>query len=242
MLLSHQHKFIYLKTHKTGSTSAELALEPFCAPPGHKVYPNRAAPLITEYGIVGARAPGPAVLSARRKDPDFFWHHMGARKVAEKIGEECFHAYRRIACVRNPFRRLLSQYLYKSVWLAGARAPETLAEARAGFRAYLFADPYDRSDMERVKRDNYLAFIGDKMILTDYLRLENLQADLTVFLTSAGVKDPQVRLEHERNNAGKKRDWKLLDFFDSQDLVDRTLEIDGWIFDLAGYSKDPADA
>lgn len=242
MLLSHQHKFIYLKTHKTGSTSAELALEPFCAPPGHQVLPNRSTPLITDYGIVGARAPGAAVLEARHHDPDFFWHHMGARKIARKIGRKQFNAYRRVACVRNPFRRLLSQYLYKSVWLKGVEAPKSLQEAQAGFRAYLFADPYDRSNMERVKRDNYLAFIQDQMILTDFLRLESLEADLNTFLTSVGVENPNIRLEHERDNSGKKRDWKLLDFFDSADMIDRAIEIDGWIFDLAGYSKDPAAA
>ena len=32
MIISHEHKFIFLKTEKTGSSSVESALGPFCGP------------------------------------------------------------------------------------------------------------------------------------------------------------------------------------------------------------------
>lgn len=241
MLMSEQYKFIYLKTHKTGSTSVELMLEPLCAPPGHKVYRNRANPLVSEYGIVGARGAGLAKLKTHRDRPDFFWHHMGARRVLRKIGRDQFFACRRVACVRNPFTRLLSQFFYKSVWLEGVSAPKTLREARKQFEEFLFSDPEDKSNKLRVKRDNHLAFVNERMILTDYIRLEHMAQDVNAFLSSIGA-ELSIAPKHERDNASKKKGWEVTDFFVHPRMADRVIEIDRWVFELAGYSTDPADA
>lgn len=53
-LVSYKHNFVFIKTHKTASTSAEMFLEPFCARPGHMVTMT-SPPRESEYGIIGCR-------------------------------------------------------------------------------------------------------------------------------------------------------------------------------------------
>ena len=67
MLLSNSGNFIYLKTHKTGSTAAEFALIPYCAPPNHKEGQKRKETLISSYGIVGARNSGDRTKKAKNR-------------------------------------------------------------------------------------------------------------------------------------------------------------------------------
>ena len=240
VLICHPQKFIYLKTHKTASTSVELALEPFCAPPGHKVYPKRKNMLESEYGIVGARAPGRDAIESRT--PGLFWHHMGAKRVLDIVGEDMFRSYRKVACVRNPFKRLLSQFLFRPSWSKSVEPPADLDDAREKFRSFLMTDPKDKSIKNRVKTDYYLVHIDDKLVLDDVLRVEQLQADMHTFLHRVGIDDPNFVLSRERDNTQAKQDWSLMDFFNDAQLVERALHLEEWVFRVANYSTDPREA
>ncbi|MEP0207582.1 MAG: sulfotransferase family 2 domain-containing protein [Paracoccaceae bacterium] len=240
VLICHPQKFIYLKTHKTGSTSAELALEPFCAPPDHKIYRNRKNMLVSDYGIVGARAPGRDAIVSRT--PGLFWHHMGAKRVLNIIGEETFQSYKKVACVRNPFKRLLSQFFFKANWEKSTTTPTNLDDARVQFRTFLMSDPNDKSNVSRVKTDYFLVHIDDRFVLDDVLRVECLEGDLNTFLRNVGIQNPTFALTRERDNANAKRDWSLMDFFDDAELVERAIHLDEWVFRVANYSTDPREA
>ncbi len=52
MLVSHDYKFIFLKTRKTAGSSIELLLRPCCAAPGVKVPETEF--LSSRHGIIGA--------------------------------------------------------------------------------------------------------------------------------------------------------------------------------------------
>ena len=87
-----------------------------------------------------------------------------------------------------------------------------------------------------------LVSIDGKCILDDFLRTENLGEDLARFLGSRGVPESEMNLTFERKNDAAYSGWKVAEFFNNNEIIDRAIEIEQWVFDLAGYSKDPADA
>ena len=101
-LVSHQAQFIFLKTHKTASTSVEAALEPLCAPDGVETGAHVHDELITPEGIIGARG---------RFSKTATWkNHMSARKVRRLVGRGAFRRYEKITTMRNPYARMVSMF------------------------------------------------------------------------------------------------------------------------------------
>ncbi|MEO0363213.1 MAG: sulfotransferase family 2 domain-containing protein, partial [Pseudomonadota bacterium] len=161
-LVSHRARFIFLKTHKTGSTSVEVALEPLCAPEGAETGREYRPALVTEAGIVGARG---------RVDPEEVWrNHMSARAVRRLVGRDVWRGYAKIAVVRNPYDRFVSMFHSR---LPPTRRAELAAapfeEARAAFRAWLPAGA----------RANVLSkiAIGGRLALDRVLFFERLEED-----------------------------------------------------------------
>lgn len=103
MLVSHRRRFIYFKTRKTASTSTEIFFEPYCvADPSH-VPQHSTRQLISDAGIVGSRRDG--VVAG-----DFFFNHMPAGLVRERIGVWNFDDYLKICNVRNPYDKMVSRF------------------------------------------------------------------------------------------------------------------------------------
>ncbi len=240
VLVCHPHKFIYIKTHKTASTTVEMYLEPYCAPDDHVVTQVRDGEIICDKGIVGSRVQD----HARTRDPDnvYWFNHMAASRVKRQLGAEMFDAYTKVACLRNPFKRFVSEYLFTSVWAQGIEPPPDLASAKREFREYLFRSPEDKWTPLRPKPDYWLVHINREFVIDHILRTEHLKEDLRVFLAAVGIEVDEITLTRERDNSSVKRDWSHMDFYDAPDLVERVIELEDWVFDLGGYSRDPADA
>lgn len=108
MLVSHEYRFIYIKTVKTAGTSVEAALEPFCAT-----------------GIVGARGD-------RARGAQWF-HHMPARRIRAQLPRAVWRGYLKVCNIRNPWDKVVSWFHFRE---PGFReAPQ--AEAVPAFRAFV---------------------------------------------------------------------------------------------------------
>ncbi len=133
MLVSHKHQFIYIKTHKTASTSIEGLLEPLCAPEGH--VPNHVQPYITsENGIIAGRAGG------QNKD-DPLTAHSSAQQVLEEVGLRIFRSYLKIYPVRDPYDKVVSWFWHV---MPGEIRDEMEADfdtARRLFRTWMLMRP-----------------------------------------------------------------------------------------------------
>lgn len=109
MLLSLTHKFIYIKTVKTGSTSVEMFFEPWCAEPGTEVA-HKTPMKVSKAGVVGARG---------RDNRGRYKSHMPATEIAEKVTEDFGAAVwadsLKFCVVRNPFERAVSRYWAREV-------------------------------------------------------------------------------------------------------------------------------
>ena len=91
MIISHKHKFIFIKTRRTAGSSIEAALFPFLGP----------LDIIT-----GSERDG----TPRRNCSSNITGHIGWRKIIQLIGEETFWSYRVFCVERDPYAKVVSGY------------------------------------------------------------------------------------------------------------------------------------
>ncbi len=185
VLVSFEREFVFHKTSKTGSTSVEMYLEPWCRPPGAAVA-ERTRQHRSRHGIVGARMTGrPGWLGARLAP----WrNHMPAAEVRRRLGPARFDRCLKIAVVRDPFDRALSRYL----WAERGRAPDPARPKAlaAAFTDWLRAAPTpDDADIVHVA-GTYAPEVT--------LRHERLPADLAALCARLQIPWQPARLPHAK--------------------------------------------
>lgn len=105
MIISHRHRYIYVRAEKVGGTSIEVALARSCGPediitPSAPFDPSRDE---TSYSQTGQNHSG-------------FRHHSEPSEIRRKIGEEMWADYLKIGAVRNPWDLVVSQYFWAKSW------------------------------------------------------------------------------------------------------------------------------
>lgn len=222
MLVSHAHRFIYLKTRKTAGTSVEALLEPFCAQPGHKAR-HGAHELVTPYGIVGFRGQKQAAANATYRN------HMSAAEIRDLLPTE-FATYTRIANIRNPYDKAVSGYHMASgitVAEAARLAVEEPAELRRSFLQRLG---------ESVFPDREILLLDGRLAIDRLVRFENLAADLEALNADLelGIADIPRRLptykKTDRGAAGPP-----LTAYLGRDSIAAINAQMSWYFELFGY-------
>lgn len=99
MIISHKHKFIYLKSTKTASTSVEIALAEY-------VGENDIVTPISDEGLEKGY-----IHPVRNNDG--FSEHMLAQNIYAKLDKKIWESYTKIMCIRNPWDRVISQAYMK---------------------------------------------------------------------------------------------------------------------------------
>ncbi len=91
MILSHQHRFIFIKTMKTAGTSIEVYLSRFCGPD------DIVTPIM------------PQVPPHHPRNHEGYYNHMPAREVAARQ-PRAWAEYFKFCVERNPWDKALSHY------------------------------------------------------------------------------------------------------------------------------------
>ncbi|HBR26134.1 MAG TPA: chondroitin 4-O-sulfotransferase [Rhizobiales bacterium] len=193
MILSHKHRFIFLKTKKTAGTSIELALCQICGP-DDIITPITAVDeaLRTGLGPQNWRRHGwfksPRPIWKRRwfkiGPPDYgYYNHMSAAEVASYMGPAIWNSYFKFAFDRNPWDRQVSHYHFRH---RGKARPASFAH---------FLD-HDR----RARLNNYEIYSIDGLPALDFLgRYENLVADFEHVLQILGI-DQKIELPRAKSS------------------------------------------
>lgn len=138
MIVSHKHRFIFLKTRKTAGTSVELALSRYCGP-DDIITPVAAEDEVLR-GRMGGRGPQNYALPLRMYAPRDWallalrgrrrvgYNHMPAPMVRRWVGEEVWKDYYKFTIERNPWDAAVSFYY----WRTGSDRPAFPEFVRSG--------------------------------------------------------------------------------------------------------------
>ncbi|MGM0477849.1 MAG: sulfotransferase family 2 domain-containing protein [Bacteroidota bacterium] len=123
MIISHKHKFIFIKTKKTASTSVEIALSNIC---GSR---DVLTPIDSEdekarekftgisaqnyYVPLGQYGRNNFLRSIRKARPLQFYNHMSAREIRNYVSKEVWDNYYKFTIDRNPYDKIVSLYYWR---------------------------------------------------------------------------------------------------------------------------------
>ncbi len=94
MIVSHKHKFIFVKTLKTAGTSFEVALAKVC-------------------GVDDVVTPiSPAVHGHHAQNAGGYYNHMPAEQIRKSLGDDIWSNYFKFTIERNPWDKEVSWYWF----------------------------------------------------------------------------------------------------------------------------------
>ncbi len=123
MIVSHRHRFIFVRTRKTAGTSVEIGLSKFCGPDDIITRDTDDA-LRRELGYPGPQNDGGIPRSAytfsewrrflTRGERARFKNHTPAARIRALVGEEIWCSYYKFAIERDPWDKAISLYYWRT--------------------------------------------------------------------------------------------------------------------------------
>ena len=212
MLVSHRHRFIFVKTKKTGSSTTELWLKRYCPPDDSLMSPHR----------VGRGAPGR--------------NHASAQEIHDVVGAEMWRDYLTIANVRNPWDKMVSLLFYRPARTARFDSGElditSMDQARR--RLERLAATFRRSPCDAILEPGSPPI--DRII-----PLDRIEHDLQLIAAELGLPDRGQSLTRQKSLTRPEwaRDWRPLYTDAAIESVARSYS--DWI-EAFGYRFDSREA
>jgi len=196
MIISHKHKFIFLKPYKVAGSSLEYAMSSVLGPSDVVTYLSKEEEKqrwrslsIKEQNnktklVDLLRKPQKKHIKQLQKLrwPKIFHPHAKAEEVKEFLTDPVWRGYQKISVVRNPWHYLLSFYY----WNPGG-------EARKPFSEWIF------DNRHLIGANNYQYFIKGNCVIDYFVRFESITADVNRLpLPSSDIKTIKKLLEVTR--------------------------------------------
>lgn len=224
VLVSHKHKFIYLKTRKTAGTSVEVFFEPFCRP--SKEQKIETDTIISEIGIVGKRGPSSI-------EKEGWTGHIPAYLVQEKLGQSIWDSYFKFCVIRNPWDRMVSAYWFKNRkkktipdfkpwlldWYFGSFPKTNLPDwiksfpYQTSYKTWLKNSPFVPQEPNTGERNIYT--IDNKLALDYYIRFENLSGGIEEVCQKLSLPCDLERLGNH-NSSSRKNKRHYTEYYDQE--------------------------
>jgi hypothetical protein len=168
VIVSHAHRFVFLKTRKTAGTSVEIALSTVCGPD------DVITPVIEADERLRAELGGrPPQHYESPPLPRRAFNHMPASMVRGLIGRETWDLYFRFSIERNPWDTVVSLYHWRH---------------REDPRPPSFADFVQEPVVAELATKNFRAYrIKGALAVDRVLRFERLSEDFAAVWNELGL-------------------------------------------------------
>jgi hypothetical protein len=214
MIVSHRHKFIFLKTRKTAGTSIEVALSRVCGDDdiitvirgededvrralGYRGPQNYSVPL-RRY----QRRDWRRLVTKRRRAK--FYNHIPATEARAYLGDDVWNSYFKFCFERNPWDRIVSAYFFRKY---------QIDDPSLSFTDFLQREPprtFSNYAIYSIGRDVAVDFIG---------RFENLVADFDKALAQIGIRESLELPRLKAKSRTDKRPYREFLTADQQRLI-----------------------
>ncbi|MEP7283113.1 MAG: sulfotransferase family 2 domain-containing protein [Rubrivivax sp.] len=197
MIVSHRHRYIFLRTRKTAGTSVEIALSKFCGPDdvitsdvddglrrelGYPGPQNDADIPVRRYGVSDWKN----LLLHRQRAT--YRNHATAARVRRLVGEAVWSSYFKFTIERDPWDKTVSLYYWR---LRGQEPKPTLPE-------------FVRQSSARALSNARIYFIGGRPAVDRVLRYEKLDEELEQVRLQLALPEPLV-LPHAKSTQRTER-------------------------------------
>ncbi|WP_409305788.1 sulfotransferase family 2 domain-containing protein [Peribacillus sp. SCS-155] len=222
MIVSHKHKFIFLKTKKTAGTSIEISLSRYCGPN------DIITPIAPEdekiragLGIKPQNYIVPFDGTAKNKRNEdgniVFSNHNKAKSIREILGQDVWNSYYKFSFDRSPWDKVISYYYFRM-----AKSNKTI-----DFEQFLEKKKFKGCY-------NYPIYTIDDKLAVDFLgKYENLDQDLTAVCEHLGLAYdgwlPNAKGNYREKN---KRNYRNMYNNEQQKLIENFFKKE---IDILGY-------
>jgi hypothetical protein len=179
VIISHSHKYIFVKSEKTAGTSVEAALSKHCT----------ANDMVTALGDYWFNRDERGEWVHSAMNAEGFFQHDSAADLKRKIPPEVWNTYFKFSIARNPWDRVVSNFSWEARnrlelrpvrrWYHRLGVPfDEFRETRRLFRSYVAGD----------WRTNDRFYLEDGALCVDFVvRYERLTEDLAEVCRRVGL-------------------------------------------------------
>lgn len=229
MIISHTHKYIFIKSTKTAGTSIEAALSSYC----------RGDDIVTPLGDYAFNRGESGTRVHQSMNAGNYQQHDDALTIKNSLPGEIWGSYFKFSIARNPWERTLSRFFWnhrndpaleprKRFYHYLGIPFDDMATARKAFARFIREEKWDTNDR---------FYIIDGKLCMDYvIRYENLADDLLEVCKQVGL----PKLELPRLKSGmRKRDHHYSEYYDDQTRA-QVASRHKYDIDLFGYRFESA--
>ena len=212
MIISHSHKFIFIKSYKTAGTSVEAALSQIC----------EGDDVVTPLSKYEFNKDESGEWVHRAMNEGDHKQHDDAATIRASVPEAVWNEYTKISICRNPWDRAVSfchwEYRGRPEALDGRRwwhrlgiPYDEMKHIRPLFRDYV---------RDKLENNDKFYFEGDRLIADFMIRYEHLEEDFARLCERLGVE--HLRLPRLKTGIRKKK-RHYSDYYDdeSREIVAR---------------------
>jgi hypothetical protein len=183
MIISHKHKFIFIKTNKTAGTSIEIALSKIC---GSR---DVITPISPEDEALRKKLGYRGPQNCLGLNGIEFVNHLTAARIKEGVEQKIWNEYYKFCFQRNPWDRIISLYYWRNK-----------REPRISISKFLETD----FPLLLIKRGHDLYSIDGEIVVDKICLFENIAEELEQVLLHLGIGEkivlPRAKSGYRKDN------------------------------------------